>query len=87
MEVNLVVEIILLMKIISRGALVSYMLDHHIGEEVRSWNVNFSMVLHDWELDSVTSFFTHIYSLVPTRAPGGVGVGVGVVEGGCVVIE
>lgn len=60
MEVNLVVEIILLMKIISRGALVSYMLDHHIGEEVRSWNVNFSMVLHDWELDSVTSFFTHI---------------------------
>lgn len=56
----------LLMKIISKGALVSYMLDHHIGEEVRNWNVNFSMVLHDWELDSVTSFFIHIYSLVPT---------------------
>ena len=70
MEVNLVVEIILLMKIISRGALVSY-INHHIGEEVRSWNVNFSMVLHDWELDSVTSFFTHIYTLVPTRAAGG----------------
>ena len=75
MEVNLVVEIILLMKIISRGALVSYMLDHHIGEEVRSWNVNFSMVLHDWELDSVTSFFTHIYTLVPSRAAGGGGEG------------
>ena len=74
MEVNLVVEIILLMKIISRGALVSY-INHHIGEEVRSWNVNFSMVLHDWELDSVTSFFTHIYTLVPTRAAGGGGRG------------
>lgn len=56
---------------------MSYMLDHHIGEEVRNWNVNFSMVLHDWELDSVTSFFIHIYSLVPTW--GGVGVG-GVIE-------
>ena len=59
------------MKIISKVALVSYMLDHNIGEEVRSWNVNFSMVLHNWELDSVTSFITHIYSLVPT---GGLGV-------------
>lgn len=50
---------------------MSYMLDHNIGEEVRSWNVNFSMVLHNWELDSVTSFITHIYSLVPTGGVGG----------------
>lgn len=61
----------LLLKIISKVALVSYMLDHNIGEEVRSWNVNFSMVLHNWELDSVTSFITHIYSLVPTGGVGG----------------
>ena len=46
------------------------LLSPNASGEGRNWKINFHKEVHDWELDSVTSLFTHIYSLVPNEEGG-----------------
>lgn len=43
------------------------LLNPNASGEGRNWKIKFHNEVHDRELDSKTSLFTHIYSLVPNE--------------------
>lgn len=55
---------------VDKEASVAELLNPNASGEGRNWKIKFHNEVHNWELDSKTSLFTHIYSLVPNEKGG-----------------
>jgi hypothetical protein len=35
----------------------------HFSDDILQWNISFTKPMHEWEVESITSFFSLLYSL------------------------